>query len=108
MIRRKIYEALERDNANVRLMWNEGLVARDIAERRNDAQIDDIIDALGLRAAYPFKSVNGTRPLSGYSYGRKQFLRDVKLAAETTAGMAAKARLDAALNRTDVPQEGLK
>ena len=95
-------------------LWKSAMGAAGKSRAESDAHIDNIIDALGMREAYPDiphkgyftgGSITGisnygltvSPPVPSITYGRDKFLADVKLAADAAKGKEAADRLAAAL-----------
>ena len=83
--------------------WNAAMGLMAEMREAQKAQADNIIDALGLRDAYPNTRVEETSHLPGVTaiqstvFGRDVFLDDVNLAAPSVKGNAAVDRIAAAL-----------
>ena len=83
--------------------WNAAMGLMAEMRKAQKTQADNIIDALGLRDAYPNTQVEEKSHLPGVTaiqftvFGRDVFLDDVNLAATSIKGNAAVDRIAAAL-----------
>ena len=95
------YNELEKLRAHYYDLWIAEMRRREKTAAKSDAQIDNIIDALGMRDAYP-NTITGADSYGNTitAYGRNKFLADVQPAADAARGNEAAARLAAALKPT--------
>lgn len=98
------YDALKRDSTHYYGNWQAERNLNYTKHHQHNAQIDNIIVALGLRDAYPNTRIEEKSHLPGVAeiqstvFGRDVFLADIELAAAAAKGKEAAARIATAVN----------